>query len=87
MLNIKQIKEKIPKNLQDKLEFGNLLSIIEDKKIKSINELNNYLNSEIEASRIWLSKNKQGRVNKLRRDYTKKLEILNKVKGITKYLE
>ena len=34
MIDSNEIKKKVPKNLQNKVEFGNLLSLIGNNKIK-----------------------------------------------------
>jgi len=87
MIDSNEIKKKVPKNLQNKVEFGNLLSLIGNNKIKTIKKLHEHLDSEIEACRIWLSKNKEiGGINSIRREYTRKLGTLNKIKEIANYL-
>jgi predicted transcriptional regulator len=81
-------REKLPREVKESPEFNSLLSLISREEIKSIAELNVYLDKEIKAVRDWLSSNKgPGTMSRLRREKVKKLEFLEIIKReVMRYL-
>lgn len=82
------ITKSLDKDLQDKIEFGMLLSLIREKSIKNTDELSKYLDEEVDICRNWLANNKAGTtINRVRREYTKKLEDLELMKKLVERLK
>lgn len=80
------VLKRIPPDVKNrnKLAFGMLLSIVRDNAIRTTEQLNNFISSEIDAARRWLAQNKTApTMNRLRRDMVQKLEYLNRVKGLS----
>lgn len=72
------IIKKIPKEEQKKEEFGILLGFIEKNEIENVHDLFTLLEREKRLCRSWLLENKgAGTINKLRREYARKMEIYN----------
>ncbi len=80
--------KNIKKSLQKRLEFAMLLSLVKSKDINNTKELDKYINEEIQICRNWLANNKTGStINRIRRDYTKKLENFELMKRLIKDLK
>lgn len=78
---------KIPAEKKDNV-FTLLLSIVKEHNIASIEQLHNYLDTDIGMCQKWLDENKEGdRINAVRREYAKKLAELKDVKDlVNRYL-
>lgn len=85
-----QIKQKIPKKIQKRIMFGELLSIVKNNNIKNLKQLNSFINSQIDLCRSWLAQSKTAStMSRIRREWTKKLKILITIKEklIKRYLK
>ncbi len=85
------ISEKVPaaiKSGKQRYEFGELLSYIKTKGIKSTEQLKKELTNDINACKAWLAKKTTGStINRKRREYTRKLEYFTSMrKLVEKYL-
>ncbi len=70
------LMEKIPPVKQDNT-FTFILSVVKENKIKALDQLKEYLVSNIEEKQRWLDENKEGTtINTIRREYAKKLSYL-----------
>lgn len=72
------IIKKIPREEQKREEFGILIGFIEKNEIDNVQDLFALLEREKRICRNWLLENKgAGTINKLRREYARKMEIYN----------
>ncbi|MFH1211148.1 MAG: hypothetical protein V1645_04515 [archaeon] len=79
------IKQRIPLDVRnsDRLAFGFLRSIVKQNAIRTTQQLENYVITEVDSYRRWLAKNRTSpTMNRLRRETVQKLTYLLKVKGL-----
>ena len=80
---IDTVKKKVPKYKQD-MNFGILLSFIREHKLKNNKQLKAAISNEIKKVRMWLAKNKDpGTMNRVRREYIRKLEYFVDIRKIS----
>jgi hypothetical protein len=78
------LKGKIPREEKKKIEFGMLIALARENKIRSTIELKSLINDELYIARTWLARNKTtSTINRIRREYARKLQELTKIKEIT----
>ncbi len=79
------ITKRIPMDVRnrDRLAFGFLRSIVKQNAIRTTQQLENYVVTEVDSYRMWLAKNRTSpTINKLRRETVQKLNYLMKVKNL-----
>ena len=79
------ITKRIPLDVRnkDRLAFGFLRSIVKQNAIRTTQQLENHVYTEIDSYRKWLAQNKaSSTMNRLRRDAVQKMNYLAKVKSL-----
>jgi hypothetical protein len=79
------VVKRIPLDVRnkDRLAFGFLRSLIKQNGLRTTQQLENYILSQVDSYRKWLAENKtSSTMNKLRRDTVQKMQCLIKAKGL-----
>jgi hypothetical protein len=77
--------KRVPMDVRnkDRLTFGFLRSLVRQNGLRTTQQLESHVTSEIDAYRKWLAKNKScSTMNKLRRDAVQRMQYLIKVKDL-----